>query len=79
MKTMTCRQLAGACDLEFRAETFEEMANLSKQHGMEMHQKGDETHLKAMEEMGNLMSDPQAMQEWMDEKQQEFNALPEDN
>ena len=30
MKTMTCRQLGGACDLGFRAESFEEMAELSK-------------------------------------------------
>lgn len=34
MKTMTCKQLGGACDKEFHAQTFEEMAELSKQHGM---------------------------------------------
>ena len=27
MKTMTCKQLGGACDLEFQAETFEEIAS----------------------------------------------------
>jgi len=32
---MTCNQLGGACEKEFRAETFEEMAKMSKQHGME--------------------------------------------
>lgn len=37
MKTMTCKQLGGACDKEFSANTFEEIAELSKQHGMEMH------------------------------------------
>ena len=31
-----------------RANTFEEIAEMSKQHGMEMFQKKDETHLKAM-------------------------------
>ncbi|MFS4468741.1 hypothetical protein [Maribacter sp. 2210JD10-5] len=36
MKTMTCKQLGGACDQEFRAYTFEEIAELSKNHGMEM-------------------------------------------
>ncbi len=30
MKTMTCRQLGGACDKKFHAETFDEMAELSK-------------------------------------------------
>jgi peptide subunit release factor 1 (eRF1) len=78
MKTMTCNQLAGACDKEFHAETFDEMAQLSQQHGTEMFQNGDEAHLKAMEQMKEKMSDPKAMQEWMEEKHKEFDALPED-
>jgi predicted small metal-binding protein len=39
MKMMTCKQLGGACDKEFRANSFEEIAEMSKQHGMEMFQK----------------------------------------
>lgn len=77
MKTMTCRQLGGACDLAFHAETFEEMAKLSKQHGTEMFQKGDEPHLKAMNDMRKLMSSPDAMPEWFKKKKLEFDALPE--
>jgi hypothetical protein len=42
MKTMTCKQLGGACDKEFHANSFEEIAGMSKKHGMEMFQKGDE-------------------------------------
>ena len=30
MKTMTCKQLGGACDLEFHADSFEEIAEMSK-------------------------------------------------
>ena len=30
MKTMTCKQLGGACDKEFHGNTFEEMAEQSK-------------------------------------------------
>ena len=78
MKTMTCRQLGGACDTEFRASTFEEMAALSKKHGMEMFQKGDEEHLKAMNEMKSLMQKPDTMREWFENKKKEFEALPED-
>ena len=78
MKTMTCRQLGGACDLEFRAASFDEMAELSKQHGMEMFQKGDAAHLQAMEEMKSLMADPSSMKEWFDGRRREFDALPED-
>jgi len=78
MKTMTCKQLGGACDKEFHAKTFEEMAEMSKKHGTEMYEKGDEEHLKVMKEMKELMNDPKAMKEWIGNKQKEFDALPED-
>ncbi len=77
MKTMTCKQLGGACDIEFSADTFEEMAELSKQHGMEMFRQQDAAHLKAMEEMQTLMQNPDAMNEWFESKRKEFEALPE--
>lgn len=72
---MTCRQLGGACDQEFTANTFEEIAEMSKQHGMEMFQRKDPDHLKAMGEMQKLMQDPKSMQEWFDGKRKEFEAL----
>jgi len=58
MKTMTCKQLGGACDQEFSTETFNEIASMSKKHGMEMFQKGDEAHLKVMKEMQALLQTP---------------------
>ena len=72
---MTCKQLGGACDKEFHANTFEEMAELSKKHGMEMYQIGDEAHLKAMNEMQDLMKSPEHIKEWFDNKRKEFEAL----
>jgi hypothetical protein len=54
------------------------MAQLSQQHGGEMFQKGDAPHLAKQQEMMRLMSDPKAMQEWMDAKRKEFESLPED-
>ncbi|MDP6810414.1 MAG: hypothetical protein QF921_12055 [Pseudomonadales bacterium] len=79
MKTMTCAQLGGACDLTFQAETFEEMAQLSQQHGMQMHAENDAAHLEAMGKMQELMQDQNAMQEWMASIRAEFDALPEDS
>lgn len=76
MKKMTCKQLGGACDLEFQAKTFEEIAEQSKQHGMEMFQKNDAAHLQAMSEMRELMKSPENMKKWMDDKRTEFNNLP---
>ena len=78
MKTMTCKQLGGACDKSFQASTFDEMAELSKSHGMEMFQKKDAAHLEAMGKMQELMQQPQAMQNWFQSKKDEFDALPED-
>ncbi len=72
---MTCKQLGGACDLVFSAETFEEMAALSKKHGTEMFKKGDPAHLDAMNKMMELMHNPEDMQKWMDSKKAEFEAL----
>jgi len=77
MKTMTCKQLGGACEEKFTAETFEEIAELSKEHGTEMFQKQDALHLKAMKEMQLLMNSPKSVQKWMEKKKELFNSLPE--
>jgi len=76
MKTMTCNQLGGACEQEFSAETFEEMAEMSKLHGMEMFQKQDAAHLGAMGKMQQMMKEPGAMEKWFESKRKEFDAQP---
>ena len=65
MKSMNCKQLGGACDKVFHANSFEEIAELSKQHAMQMLQIKDKAHLEAMDE-------------WFKNKRTEFNALPKD-
>jgi hypothetical protein len=77
MKTMTCKQLGGACDQAFHANTFEEMSELSKRHGMAMYQAQDVAHLDAMEDMRKLMNTPEEMKIWFESKRQEFDSLPE--
>lgn len=78
MKTMTCKQLGGACDKAFHANSFDEIAEMSKQHGTEMFQQKDEEHLKAMGAMSELMKDPNAMNEWFENKKKQFESLQED-
>ncbi|MDH4322888.1 MAG: DUF1059 domain-containing protein [Betaproteobacteria bacterium] len=78
MKTMTCRQLGGACDKQFHANAFDQIAGMSRQHGMEMFQKKDPEHLVAMNRMQSLVNRPEAMQAWLEGKRKEFDALPED-
>ncbi len=75
---MTCRQLGGACDMKFQAESFEEMAELSKQHGIEMFQQQDEDHMNVVSEMMVLMQDPVALQKWLQERKEQYNNLPQD-
>jgi hypothetical protein len=74
---MNCKQLGGACDKKFHANTFDEISVLSKQHGMNMHKKQDSAHLEAMKEMGKLIRTPEEMEKWLESKRQEFDSLPE--
>jgi hypothetical protein len=78
MKTMTCKQLGGACDQKFTANTFDEIGNMSKRHAMEMVQKGDKSHLDSMNQMQKMMASPDAMKMWMEKKKKEFEQLPDD-
>jgi len=78
MKTMSCKQLGGGCDKQFQANTFEELAEMSKLHGMEMFQKNDSAHLGAINEMLQRMQNPEAMATWLDSKRKEFDAQAED-
>jgi hypothetical protein len=81
MKTMTCKQLGGpeTCEKEFHAETFEEMVQESKNHGMEMYKAGDKEHMKVMDEMKKHMGDPDAMKKYIEDKKKVFDSLPEDS
>lgn len=77
MKTMTCKQLGGACDLSFVANTFDEIAALSRTHGAAMMKQGDKAHMEAMNKMREMMQAPEEMQKWMDQRRREFDALPD--
>lgn len=77
MKAMSCKQLGGACDVLFQAETFEEIAQKSQTHGREMFARNEPAHMEAMGKMMELMKSPEHMQEWMTAKKAEFEAQPE--
>ena len=79
MKTMTCKQLGGACNQTFSANTFDEIAMMVSKHAREMVQQGDAAHIEAMNDMRSRMTSPDATKAWMDEKRNAFNALRDDN
>lgn len=68
MKTMTCKQLGGACDMAFHAITFERMAGLSQEHGRAMFEQNDIPHLEAMQNMAERTQDSISMKQWMNGK-----------
>ena len=78
MKTMTCKQLGGACDHTFSANSFDEIAMMVSKHAREKVQQGDAAHIEAMNEMRKSMTSQKAMDTWMDEKRTAFNSLPDD-
>lgn len=77
MKTISCRELGGACDLEFRGKDFEEVAAQSHQHGQEMQAIGDQPHLEAMAEMLKILESGQ-VESWLRAKMELFELLPEE-
>lgn len=78
---MKCSQLGGpaSCTTEFHAENWEDLKNQSMEHGKEMARKKDQAHLDAMAKMMEIGRDEEKMNAWMDEKEKEFNELPEDS
>lgn len=81
MKTMTCKQLYGPCDAPIHGETANEMMENSQKHAMAIVANGDKIHIDAMEEMKkqHMAMTREAMKQWMEKFQNDFNALPEDN
>ena len=80
MKTMTCKELHGPCDALITGATPEEMIENSQKHAMEMVTKGDKAHIDAMEAMKkqHMNMNPEAVKQWMEKFQNEFDAQPED-
>jgi len=75
---MTCRELGGACDEKFTANTFDEIGELSKKHSKEMFDKRDLPHLEAMKQMNEMMKDHNTFLQWLHSKKEAFDKLPHD-
>ena len=77
MKTISCKELGGACSQAFRGSTFEEVASQSQQHGAEMVALADQPHLDAIAEMMTILESGH-VDEWMNAKMELFELLPDD-
>jgi hypothetical protein len=78
MKTMTCRQLGGPCDLEHHGETADDVINAQDQHLKERVAGGDATHSDASDQMTGRWKRPVSGMKWYRAAKRDFAALPED-
>ena len=76
MKTMTCRQLGGPCDLELQGETGDDVIKAQDRHLKEAVKAGDDTHLEAREAMKARWRHPKKSLDWYRDTKRAFAELP---
>jgi hypothetical protein len=76
MKTMTCRQLGGPCDLELSGETADAVIKAQDRHLREAVRAGDATHESAHEEMKGRWRRPVRAMAWYRDTKKAFADLP---
>jgi predicted small metal-binding protein len=77
MKTMTCRQLGGACDLQLRGDTADEVIKAQDKHLRDAVAAGDTAHEPALNEMKGRWKHPIKGMGWYKNTKREFAELPE--
>jgi predicted small metal-binding protein len=78
MKTMTCSQLGGPCDLKFRGDNADVVIKSQDRHLRDAVQVGDTTHKPAHDEMKKRWRRPLAAMGWYRDTKKAFSELPED-
>ena len=77
MKTMTCRQLGGPCDLAHRGETADEVIKAQDAHLKEAEKAGDAAHQPARDDMKSRWRHPKRSMGWYKQVKQDVADLPE--
>jgi hypothetical protein len=77
MKTMTCRQLGGACDLALHGESANDVIKAQDSHLKEAVAGGDRTHEQALKEMKGRWKNPIGGMGWYRQTKRDFAAQPE--
>ena len=76
MKTMTCKQLGGPCDLQLHGNTADEIIKAQDKHLKELVASGDESHQSAHQEMKGRWKRPISGLLWYKKTKRDFAALP---
>lgn len=77
MKSMTCKQLGGPCDLVLHGETADQVIKAQDHHLKEAVAGGDNAHRAAMVEMKGRWKHPISGMRWYRTAKKDFAALPE--
>ncbi len=78
MKTMTCRQLGGSCDLPLHGETADDVIKAQDKHLNDAVAGGDVTHQDALKAMKGRWKHPLSGMKWYKTTKRDFAALPHD-
>jgi len=78
MKTMTCTQLGGPCDLAHQGATADDVINAQDRHLKQAVAAGDATHDEALKAMKGRWRHPKASMSWYRSVKTTFAELPED-
>ena len=76
MKTMTCSQLGGACELSHAGADANEIIHAQDRHLREVVAAGDTAHEHALREMKARWRKPVSGMKWYKKVQRDFAALP---
>ena len=76
MKTMTCRDLGGPCDLAHHAESADEIIKAQDQHLKDLVRAGDTAHVPARDDMKGRWRRPKKSLGWYNDVKKNFAALP---
>lgn len=78
MKSMTCRQLGGTCDLAHHGDDANEIIKAQDRHLREAVAAGDADHEPALKDMKGRWKRPVSGLKWYRRAQRDFAALPTD-
>lgn len=78
MKTMTCRQLGGACDLAHHGDDANDIIKAQDQHLKEAVAAGRADHAAALKDMKGRWKRPLSGMKWYKQVQRDFADLPVD-
>jgi hypothetical protein len=78
MKTMTCRQMGGPCDVKHQGATADDVIKAQDSHLKQMVEDGDGDHQPALREMKGRWKHPISGMGWYRRTKRDFASLPED-